>query len=120
MTVTTTTKEIPREEWTTFLDDFSRRHEGWLVTMEVMGTDIGAQIEGNGLPLDGISADLKDRECFISVALGGTPDRHITHTIGQPTALRLEATQTESGVSEALQIEAPGSPTTLLRFSPRR
>ncbi|CAN5438101.1 hypothetical protein BH20ACI3_BH20ACI3_19140 [soil metagenome] len=39
------TQEIPRDEWKTFLDTFSRQHEGWLATLEVLGTDIGAQQE---------------------------------------------------------------------------
>ena len=28
-------REIPRGEWLSFLDGFSRQHEGWLVTLEV-------------------------------------------------------------------------------------
>ena len=41
------TKEIARDEWTAFFDTFSYRHQGWLVTIEVFGSDIGAQVEGN-------------------------------------------------------------------------
>jgi hypothetical protein len=50
------TQEIPRDEWTTFLDTFSRQHEGWLSSLEILGTDIGAQQEALDLPLEGISA----------------------------------------------------------------
>ena len=51
------TKEIPREEWTRFLDTFSRQHEEWLATLEILGTDIGAQQEARDLPLEGITAN---------------------------------------------------------------
>ena len=39
------TQEIPKNEWTGFFDSFSRKHEGWLVNLEIFGPDIGAQIE---------------------------------------------------------------------------
>ena len=35
--------EIPREQWNTFFDDFSKKHEGWIVNWEVLGKDIGDQ-----------------------------------------------------------------------------
>ncbi len=35
--------EIPREQWNTFFDDFSKKHEGWIVNWEVLGQDIGDQ-----------------------------------------------------------------------------
>ena len=52
-------REIPRGEWVKYLDGFSRRHEGWLVTVEVLGAEIGAQVEAQELPLEGITAELK-------------------------------------------------------------
>ncbi|OLE50804.1 MAG: hypothetical protein AUG51_26320 [Acidobacteria bacterium 13_1_20CM_3_53_8] len=51
-------REIPREEWAEFLDIFSRQHEGWLVTVEVLSEEIGAQVEAEGKPLEGITAEL--------------------------------------------------------------
>ncbi len=49
------TQEIPRQEWNKFFDSFSRQHEGWLVTLEIFGPEIGAQEEARELPLEGIS-----------------------------------------------------------------
>ena len=109
------TREIPREEWAAFFDSFSRRHEGWRVTLEVLGPDIGAQKEARELPLGGITAELngKDR---IDVMVGERADDHITHSISQPTHVRLE--ETDGGVHQALEIESSGAPTVLLRFLP--
>jgi len=29
--------EIPREQWTTFFDDFSKQHEGWIEVESEVG-----------------------------------------------------------------------------------
>jgi hypothetical protein len=108
------TREIPRDEWAAFFDSFSRQHEGWLATVEVLGKEIGAQVEARELALRGITAELKGDEDTISIILGETPKDHITHIITGPSHVRLE--QTESGAHEALQIESASGVTTLLCF----
>ena len=110
-----TTREIPRDEWVAFFDGFSRQHEGWLVAVEVLGADIGAQVEARELPLGGVTADLKGRdEGAISITLGESAENHVMHTITAPAHIRLE--QTAEGANAALQIESAGGATTLLRF----
>jgi hypothetical protein len=109
------TQEIPRDEWRTFLDKYSRQHEGWLATLEVFAPDIGAQEEARDLPLEGITADSKDADPnAISISLGDNPEDHVTHTITHPTRLWLE--QTAEGANAALEIESAGDVKTLLRF----
>lgn len=109
------TKEIPRGEWTTFLDSFSRQHEGWLATLELLGPDIGAQQEARNLPLEGITATSKDDESqAITINLGQTPEDHVTHTVAKPTRVWLE--QTTDGANAALEIESVDDIKTLLRF----
>ncbi len=109
------TQEISRDDWTTFLDRFSQQHEGWLVTLEVFAPDIGAQEEARELPLEGISAALKDSEPkTIAISLGKTPEVHVTHTITEPTRVWLE--QTPQGANAALEIESADGAKTLLRF----
>lgn len=108
-------REIPREEWPKFLDSFSRQHEGWLVTLEVLDSEIGAQVEAEGKPLEGITAELKDNgEDFISITVGLTPAEHVTHNITKPTRVRVE--QAENGADMALQIESLDEATTLVRL----
>jgi hypothetical protein len=109
------TQEIPRDEWNTFLDTFSRQHEGWLATLEVLAVDIGAQEEARDLPLEGISAtSTDDKSPLIAINLGKTPEDHVTHTITNPTRLWLE--QTSAGANAALEIESADEVKTLLRF----
>jgi hypothetical protein len=109
------TLEIPSDEWKGFLDRFSRQHEGWLATLEVFAPEIGAQQEALELPLEGISAAMKDSEPrTIAISLGKTPEDHVTHTIVEPTRVWLE--QTPEGANAALEIESADGTKTLLRF----
>ena len=109
------TREIPRNEWSAFFDSFSRLHQGWLVTIEALGGDIGAQVEARELPLQGVSADLKgENESVISIMAGSGPQHHVTHNISAPTKVMLQ--QNEEGADEALEIESADKTITLLRF----
>ncbi|MEN3333072.1 MAG: hypothetical protein V7641_2437 [Blastocatellia bacterium] len=108
-----TTREIPREQWISFFDDFSKRHAGWIVSVEVMGSDLGAQEAATGLPLIGISADLKAGENRIEIIIGGRPDVDVTRIIETPKRVWWKPPQ---GVAdEAVEIESADG-TTLLRF----
>jgi hypothetical protein len=108
------TEEIAYDEWVAFFDSFSLQHQGWLVTIEVLGADIGAQVESTGLPLEGITADLKGSgKTSISIIVGDKADDHVTHTIYAPAHVRLK--RNEQGADEALEIES-ATETTLVLF----
>jgi hypothetical protein len=109
------TQEIPRAEWRTFLNTFSQQHEGWLATLEVFATDIGAQQEARDLPLEGITTTTTTNELqAIAISLGKIPEDHVTHTISGPTRIWVE--QTSEGANAALEIESADDVKTLLRF----
>lgn len=109
------TREIPREEWITFFDAFSRMHEGRLATVEVLGRDLGAQVEASELPFVGITAELKGSDGdSVSIIVGTAAANHITHTVTRPTHVTLE--QNESGADEVLQVESANGTRSLLSF----
>src|SRR5205823_5631656 len=109
------TQEIPRQEWNSFFDSFSRQHEGWLATLEVFGSDVGAQEEAHELPLEGVSvASEADKSESIAINIGKTPEDHISHTITQPHHVWLETN--DEGADAALEIESEDRSKTLLRF----
>jgi hypothetical protein len=108
------TREIPREQWSRFFDDFSKQHAGWVVILEVLGADIGDQEEATRLPLVGISADVKDRESRMEIIVGGRPDAHVTHIINRPQHVWL--TQPAAEAHEAVEVESADGTTTLVRF----
>jgi len=104
------TKEIPRNEWREFFNIFSRQHESWLVTLEIFGSEIGAQVEERGLAFEGIV----DEGHEILMMFGTRPDDHITHSISNPATVSLE--QTDEGADAALAIKSADGVTALLRF----
>ena len=109
------TKEIQKKEWTEFFDNFSRKHEGWVVNLEIFGNEIGAQVEERELALEGITDEWDEKEGnTITIMTGGKPDDHITHSITRPTQVSLE--QTDEGADAALAIKSGDGVTTLLRF----
>ncbi len=109
------TQEIARDEWASFLDRFSKQHEGWLVTLEVFAPDLGAQEEATELPLEGISLTSSGQEPdTIAISVGKEPGDHVTHTVTESERVWLE--QTSEGANAALEIESKNETKTLLRF----
>ena len=109
------TKEIAKNEWPKFFDNFSSRHQGWSVTLEIFGTELGAQVQERELALVGI---VDERDAIhgdrIVIMFGGKLDDHITHSIGRPTQVSLE--HTEGGADVALAIKSADGVMALLRF----
>jgi hypothetical protein len=109
------TTHIARSEWPSFFDSFTRQHEGWLVTLEVFQPEIGAQVEGRNLALEGVTAELGNGdEDKIEIMIGGKPSQHLTHTVLNPVDVSLE--HTEDGANHALAIKSADDATTLLCF----
>ncbi len=106
------TREIPREQWTSFLDDFSRRHKGENAVVEVLDQREGDQREADRLPFVGISADEKAGENVIAIMVGDRPDRHEEHLIDKPSHVRVR----EEGRLSAIEIEPSDGPRTLVRL----
>lgn len=106
--------EIPREKWVGFFDEFSKQRKGWVVTVEVLGADLGDQEEANGLPLVGISADVRDRENRITIMVGDRPDAHLTRIINNPK--RVWVKMPEEAAHEALEVEDEDGTRTLVSF----
>lgn len=109
------TRQIPRSEWPAFLDTFSRQHEGWLVKLEIMNPEIGAQVEEKGLVLEGLTDEWDEVSGnTIMIMAGNTPDDHVTHSINKATEVSLE--QTDEGADAALSIKSADGTTALLSF----
>ena len=107
--------EIPRQQWTQFFDDFSKQHEGWIVTWEVLGRDLGDQEKTTRLPLVGISADLKGRTPRIDVMVGGRLDAHVTQIIETPAHVRFRPPDQPG--HEAIEVETEDGRVTLITFN---
>lgn len=113
------TREVTRNEWTSFFDIFSKQHEGWIASLEVLGDEVGAQAEVVvELPFEGISVAEAEPQSLV-INLGRTTETRVSHTIKRPQHVWLR--QTEEGANDSLEIVAEGNQKTLLRFrSPMR
>ena len=107
-------REIPRGEWLSFLDSFSRQHEDWLVALEVPEVEGGSRVQAQNLKLEGITPELSEGRDRISIALGKAPDDHLTHFVNDPK--RLAFLETKAGGHVGLQIEAADGSRTVVRF----
>jgi hypothetical protein len=109
------TKEIPKNEWPKFFDSFSRQHEGWQVTLEIFGTEIGAQVQERGLAFEGIVDEWDEVQGNqLVIIVGAKSDDHITHSIGRPIEVSME--QTDEGADAVLAIKSADGVMALLRF----
>ena len=108
------TNEIPREAWTNFFSRFSEEHETQFVAVEIMGTDIGAQVEGRSLLLSGISPSDKDGEA-LALSFDSVNGEHLTHVVEKPTHVWVQ--RAADNTDEALEIESADGTRTLVRFA---
>jgi len=108
------TIEVPQKDWSRRLDEFSALHDGWLVSVDVMGPAVGVQPQIRDLPLRGITAETGSRAPAITIAAARQDGEQITHIIHSPTRVRLE--RTNEGADAALQIESREGTAAILRF----
>ena len=109
------TREIPRQEWTTFFDSFSKQYVGRSATVEVTGQEIGDQVEAQQQVFSGISADLKDHENRIAVIVGPSVDEATSRTVDSPTEVWLK--EGDGQAQPSLEIRSSDGTATLLTLS---
>jgi hypothetical protein len=108
------TIELSRSEWPEWLDRFTQVHVGWLVSVDVLRPDLGAQREIDNLPLIGVSADRVEPHGTLVISVGRSPTLHLTHVVHDVTRLHVE--RTDAGADAALQIASSDGSKTILRF----
>jgi hypothetical protein len=107
------TIEIPRNAWHNFFSRFSQAHETQFVAVEVMGHDLGAQVEGRLLLFSGISEGDRHDES-LALMFDALHGEHLTHMVQKPTRVRVR--RAADNTDEALEIQSSDGITTLVRF----
>ena len=82
----TETPPDDRSRWAAALDELTRKHEGDLVTIELLDSTYGANEEVERLPFTYASYD--DRDDVVIVAVGGRSARHpvvLRHMVWHPS-----------------------------------
>ena len=110
----TRTREIRREDWSHFFDEFSRRHDGWLVTSELLDPKLGDQVEVENQAFRGIVAEVRRDPRVIEIFTENREKESTTNVIEEPSRVWID----ESGddADAALEIEAKDGTKTLLRL----
>jgi hypothetical protein len=117
------TREISRAQWPAFLDEFSQRRAGALVTIEIVsGPQTDPRFAARRLPLNGLSYDSKGSGAgHIEIMAGTETNNQITHVIAQPVHLYHKEgaglLSDEVNTDEIIEItSAVPPPITYLRF----
>jgi hypothetical protein len=109
------TTVIQKDEWSKFFDSFSRRQNGSSATLEILGAEIGAQVEEHDLAFKGIVGESNRVQGYeIAIMMGTRQDDHVTHSISRLTKVSIE--QTDEGTDLALELKSADGVTALLRF----
>lgn len=104
---------VTRAEWFRFFDAFSKRHEGWLVTVRVPIPGFGYQVEARDLPFEGI-VSAADGSGPISIHAGGSAERNLEHEVSEPRQVWVELSK--SGIEQALEIISEDQTRTIVEF----
>jgi hypothetical protein len=106
--------EVPRQDWTGELDQFTTTHEGWLVSLEIFGPYLGAQPEIVNMPLLGVSADRVNHDGAIAISVARSAADHFTHIVHNVSRIFIE--RTHDGTTAALLIESTDATRTVVQL----
>jgi len=109
-----TTREIPRAEWQSYFDDFSRDLPDLAATVEVLGAEVGAQVEAEQPLLAGVTYDHGDDIVVIGMDAGGDRHENLEHIVYHPQKIEVE----EEDDAKTFNFEDSEGLQTLLRLQP--
>jgi len=110
-------QEVPQSRWREELDSFSRRHEGWIVSIKTRSADGQVATQAHDLPLQGVSAD-SPRSKDVAIVVGKS-DGGLMHEVHDPLAVAIELSNDRA--ERALIIDSRDGKTTTVEFrSPMR
>jgi Family of unknown function (DUF5335) len=109
------TLEIAANQWITFFADFTRQNRGAHARLDVIGTDVGYQVETDARPFDGVSTDVKNGEHSVWITFGDAPERHLTHGVHDVTAIRFRPPMNQVGA--AVEVVARDGTRTVLELT---
>jgi hypothetical protein len=110
-----TNQTIDQSQWRSYLNEFSARHIGQPVTIEILADQTGRQILADDLPLVGLVDDPKNSAGrIIEIIVGETDQTRIVHEVHHPSGLRVA--RTDGGEDAALEFESADEPKTILHF----
>ena len=111
----TTTQELPRETWRPYFDELSKVLGTVKGTVEVVGRNVGAQIEAEQLVLTGISYDDRDDVLVIGLDAPGKPEEDLERMVERPRQIMVATSET-SPEEMTIDIEDAGGDQTIVHL----
>ncbi len=107
-------REIPKEDWQAYFEDFSRDQPDYVAKVEVLSGELGAETEAEATHLAAITYDRKDD--IVVIGLDGAADaiaEEVEHVIDRPLRISVE----DGGDGEiAFEVEDAEGTKTVLRL----
>jgi Family of unknown function (DUF5335) len=108
-------REIPENEWSEFLDQFSRGHRAWLATVDRGHTGTTSHIEAIERPLGAVVPRISARRvAAIDIRFQDDSHGHEPIRIERPTSVRVD--ETAEGTAIGLEIVDEEGECTRVRF----
>lgn len=107
------TRSVPADEWPRALATFTRANAGRHCSAEIDDHQLGAQVQGNSLPLIGAAYDHHGNEVQLMFGAAGLAGRYLSHVVPDVTAVEILADG--DGRDRVLRVGS-GSGSTLLTF----
>jgi hypothetical protein len=92
----TQTRKLEPQTWRAYFDWMTRQLPSARAEIEVTGIDIGDQIEGDALSIDGLSYDPSSRELVITATadeiehhIADPKEIYVLEELGQPSAIEI-------------------------------
>jgi hypothetical protein len=105
-------EQIHRESWPAFFNQFSQESQGRPISMEIVGRELGANVEAKTVPLIAIDFDQRAGAILITTGQG---TKTLTHVITAPKTVWVERSDEAKKVM-ALEVIAEEDNRTILRF----
>lgn len=109
------TQRIDKQQWIAFLAQFTKDNRGAHAFLEVLGPEVGYQVETGDRPFEGVSADVKGNDGVVWITLGDNPDDHLTHGVHDVAIIRALPAEGQKGA--VLEVEATDGIRTILELS---
>jgi hypothetical protein len=112
--------EIPREAWQSTLEALTKEHENDVATIEIVGLDVGDQLEAEQIPFAYIEYDPHDDA--VNVGVGGLDGRYpavLRHEVAHPLSVFIRPSEVDEPVILTIEIRSSDEDVTLVSLRPR-
>lgn len=98
-------RSLPEERWQDFFDDITNALQGRQVEIEVVGLDLGDQIQAEWLSLNGLTYDPNDDTFYVYVE---DTDMMFDHGISHPKEILVHLGATGGLLDQVIVVDAEG------------